>query len=220
MSYIDAFFDRDRDCIEVVERTKVKREYKTYPAKYTFYYTDPRGKFKSIYGDPLQRVQCNSTKAFRKERKLLSNKTLFESDINPIFQCLSENYIDGRTAKLNTCFFDIEVDFDSARGYADPSNPFAKITAITLGLDWIDKLVTLCLAPKTLNKTQAEEICSRFDDTILCSSEEEMLNHFIALIEDADILSGWNSEGYDIPYIVNRVTMLLGKERTREFCLW
>ena len=124
-----------------------------------------------------------STKAFRKERKLLSNKTLFESDINPTFQCLSENYIDGATAKLHTCFFDIEVDFDSARGYADPSNPFAKITAITLGLDWIDKLVTLCLAPKTLNKTQAEEICNKFEDTILCNSEEEMLDHFIALME-------------------------------------
>jgi len=220
MSYIDAFFDRDRDCIEVVERTKNKREYKTYPAKYTFYYTDPKGKFKSIYGDPLQRVQCNSTKAFRKERKLLSNKTLFESDINPIFQCLSENYIDGATAKLHTCFFDIEVDFDSERGFADPSNPFAKITAITLGLDWIDKLVTLCLAPKTLDKTQAEKICNKFEDTILCNSEEEMLEHFLALIEDADILSGWNSEGFDIPYIVNRVTMLLGKERTRGFCLW
>ena len=158
MSYIDAFLDRDKDCIQIVERTNSTREYKTLPAKYTFYYKDPKGKFKSIYGDPLQRVQCNNTKTFRKERKFLGNKVLFESDVNPIFQCLSENYIDGKTPTLHTCFFDIEVDFDSARGYADPSNPFAKITAITLGLDWIDKLITFVIAPKGVTKEQSIKI--------------------------------------------------------------
>jgi len=40
------------------------------------------------------------------------------------------------------------------------------------------------------------------------------------LIEDADVLSGWNSEGFDIPYTVNRVTKVLSKEDTRRFCLW
>ena len=220
MSYIDAFFDRDKDCIQIVERTNSTREYKTLPAKYTFYYKDPKGKFKSIYGDPLQRVQCNNTKTFRRERKFLGNKALFESDVNPIFQCLSENYIDGETPTLHTCFFDIEVDFDSARGYADPSNPFAKITAITLGLDWIDKLITFVIAPKGVTKEQSIKICDKFEDTIHCDSEEELLNNFLAMIQDADILSGWNSEGFDIPYTVNRVAMLLGKERTREFCLW
>ena len=50
--------------------------------------------------------------------------------------------------------------------------------------------------------------------------EDQMLDSFLQLIEDADVLSGWNSEGYDIPYTVNRVARLLGKERTRDFCLW
>ena len=45
-----------------------------------------------------------------------------------------------------------------------------------------------------------------------------MLDSFLQLIEDADVLSGWNSEGYDI-HTVNPVR-LLGKERTRDFCLW
>ena len=34
------------------------------------------------------------------------------------------------------------------------------------------------------------------------------------------LLSGWNSEGYDIPYTVNRVTRVLSKDDTRRFCLW
>jgi len=40
------------------------------------------------------------------------------------------------------------------------------------------------------------------------------------LIDDVDILSGWNSEGFDIPYIYNRIVQVLGKEETRKLCLW
>jgi DNA polymerase elongation subunit (family B) len=47
-----------------------------------------------------------------------------------------------------------------------------------------------------------------------------MLDTFLNLIEDADVLTGWNSEGYDIPYTVNRVTKALSKDDTRRFCLW
>jgi len=50
--------------------------------------------------------------------------------------------------------------------------------------------------------------------------EEDLLSTFLDLIEDADILSGWNSEGYDIPYCVNRITKVLSKDDTRRFCLW
>jgi DNA polymerase elongation subunit (family B) len=51
-------------------------------------------------------------------------------------------------------------------------------------------------------------------------TEEDLLNTFLDLIEDADALSGWNSEGFDIPYTVNRVTRVLSKDDTRRFCLW
>ena len=46
-----------------------------------------------------------------------------------------------------------------------------------------------------------------------------MFDVFFQLIEDADILTGWNSEGYDIPYMVNRVTRVMSKDDTRKFCL-
>jgi hypothetical protein len=31
------------------------------------------------------------------------------------------------------------------------------------------------------------------------------------------LLSGWNSEGFDMPYTVNRVTKVLSKDDTRDF---
>jgi DNA polymerase elongation subunit (family B) len=220
MPYVDGYFDRDADVIRVVERKDGKRHYQDYQAKYTFYYEDPKGKYKSIYGDPLIRVVCKNTKDFRKELAINKGKKMFESDVNPIFQCLSEHYLNQDAPKLNVAFFDIETDFDPERGFADPSDPFMPITAITVHLQWLDALVTFALPPKTLTMEQAQAEVTEFDNTFLYENEGDMLQAFLDIIEDADIISGWNSEGYDIPYTVNRVSRVLSKDDTRRFCLW
>ena len=117
-------------------------------------------------------------------------------------------------------FFDIEVAFDPERGFSPVSDPFNPITAISLYLTWLDQLVTLAVPPKHMSWATAEEIAGTFENCMLFEREEEMLKTFLDLIEDADALSGWNSEGYDIPYTVNRVTRVLNKDDTRRFCLW
>ncbi len=220
MSYVDALFDRDSDIIRVVERKEGKRHYTEYQAKYTFYYKDQRGKYRSIYDDPLSRIVCKNTKDFRKEVAINRDKQLFESDINPIFQCLSENYLNQDAPKLNIAFFDIETDFDPERGFADPADPFMPITSIAVYLQWLETMVCLAVPPKTLTMDQAKKELEGIDNVMLFEKESEMIDTFLTLIEDADILSGWNSEGYDIPYTVNRTSRVLSKDDTRRFCLW
>ena len=121
---------------------------------------------------------------------------------------------------MQTVFFDIETDFDSVRGYSTPDDPFTKITAITLYLDWLDQLITLSMPPKSMSMDEANRIAARFENTFIFDSERELLLTFLELIDDADVLSGWNSEGFDIPYTVNRVARVLSKDDTRRFCLW
>ena len=220
MSYVDAHFDRDSDIIRVVERKDGKRKFHEYPIKYTFYYEDQRGKYKSIYGDPLTRIVTKNTKEFRKELAINKGKKMFESDINPIFQCLSENYLNQDAPKLNIAFFDIETDFDPERGFADPADPFMPITSISVYLQWMETMICLAVPPKTLTMDQAKAELEGIDNVMLFEKEGEMIDTFLTLIEDADILSGWNSEGYDIPYTVNRTQRVLSKDDTRRFCLW
>ncbi len=221
MSYVDAFYDRDNDIINVVERdSKGNRHYKEYAARHIFYYQDPKGKFLSIKGEPLSRVTCKNIKELRKELAINSNRKLYESDINPIYRCLEDNYLNQDAPKLNVAFYDIEVDFDPERGYASPEDAFMPITAIAVHLQWLDTLVCLAIPPKTLSMEEARKQVEEFPNTILFETEAEMLDTFLNLIEDADVLSGWNSEGFDIPYTVNRVTKVLSKEDTRRFCLW
>ena len=221
MSYVDAFYDRENDIINVVERDeKGQRHFKEYPARHIFYYQDPKGKFQSIKGEPLTRVTCKNVKELRKELAIHSNKRLYESDINPIFRILEDHYLNIDAPKLNVAFFDIEVDFDPERGYASPEDAFMPITAIAVHLQWLDTLVCLAIPPKTLSMEEAKKQVEEFPNTMLFDNEADMLDTFLDLIQDADVLSGWNSEGFDIPYTVNRVTKVLSKEDTRRFCLW
>jgi DNA polymerase elongation subunit (family B) len=221
MSYVDAFYDRDNDIIRVVERdSNGKRHFKEYPARHLFYYYDPKGKFQSIKGEPLSRVSSKNVKEHRKELAIHSNKKLYESDINPIYRCLEDNYLNQDAPKLNVAFFDIEVDFDPERGYASPEDAFMPITAIAVYLQWMETMVCLAIPPKTISMEEAKRQVSEFPNTMLFDNEADMLDTFLDLIEDADVLSGWNSEGFDIPYTVNRVTKVLSKEDTRRFCLW
>jgi DNA polymerase elongation subunit (family B) len=221
MSYIDAYYKREEDRVYVVERdSKGQRKFVDYDARYLFYYPDPRGKHRSIYGETLQKVQCSNWKEFIKEQKIRSNKKLYEQDINPVFRCLEENYLGKDAPKLNVVFFDIEVDFDPKRGYSTTDDPFMPITAITCYLSWTDQLVTFAVPPKTLNMAGAKMATERFENVMLFERESDMLDAFLTLIDDADILSGWNSEGYDIPYTVGRIQKVLSSDDTRRLCFW
>jgi DNA polymerase elongation subunit (family B) len=220
LSYVDAFYDREHDRIHVVERVNGERVYKEYPAEYIFYYDSPKGKFTSIYGTPVARFSSRNSKEFRKEVAMEKGKQLYESDINPIFRCLEENYKNKDAPELHAAFFDIEVDFHKDKGFSPTTDPFNAITAISVYLQWMEQLVTLVIPPKHMSMETAREIAADFENCIVFEKEEDMLKTFLDLIEDADVLSGWNSEGYDIPYTVNRITRVLSKDDTRRFCLW
>ena len=220
MSYIDSLFDRAHDRIHVVERRNGTRVYREYPANFVFYYDDPRGKHRSIYDTPVSRFSTRNNKEFRKEVSMHSGKQLYESDINPIFRCLEDNYKGQDAPELHTAFFDIEVDFNKDRGFSPVDDPFNPITAISVYLNWLDQMVTMAVPPKHMSMETAQELVADFENTFLFEDERDMIKMFLDLIDDADVLSGWNSEGYDIPYTINRTIRVLSKDDTRKFCLW
>ena len=220
MPYVDAVLDSHADKIYVVERNpEGKRVYKEYSTNYVFYYADPKGKYRSIYGDSISRFSTRKKAEFEKEKRIHRGKQTFESDIPVIFRCLSDNYLKAEPPKLHTAFFDIEVDFDPEKGYSPTDDPFNAVTAISVYLDWLNQLVTLVVPPKHMTDETANDLVKDFENCLLFRSEIEMFETFFQLIEDADVITGWNSEGYDIPYCVNRVTRIMSKDDTRKFCL-
>ena len=180
MSYVDALLDRERDVVRVVERDDLgNRVFREFPAEYVFYYSDKKGRHRTIYDTPVSKFKTNSHKEFSKEVRFYSSDKVWESDIKPVFRCLEEHYLGQKSPKLHTAFFDIETDFHPEKGFASPEDPFNAITAISVYLDWLEQLITLVIAPKKLSKVSAQQICNSFENTILFDREEDMLSTFL-----------------------------------------
>ena len=220
MSYVDAF--HDRDTIRVVERDpEGNRKYQVYPAEYTFYVDDVNGAYKTVYGNSVSKYTCKSKKQFHGDIKQQIGE-VWESDVKQVNRCLETFYAPADTIspKLNVAFFDIEVNFDKEKGFAPPSDPFNYINAISVYLQWLDQMITLAIPPKSMALDVAEDIASKFENTFIFEDEGELLETFLELLADADIISGWNSSTFDIPYTVNRISRVLNKEDNRKWCLW
>lgn len=230
MSYVDAIHDPRKNIVQVVERNELgNRVYVDYPAEYTFYYSHAAGSQLSIFGDPVKRFVTNDGRKFTRELgkyKWERNKNgtpkykIFESDIRAEFRTLAAHYKNADAPKLHLGFFDIETGWCPDRGFAPANDPFNPVTAISVYMSNIERCIALVLKPKTYTYEQAKEIADSFEDTFLFDDEAELLKTFLTIIDDVDCLSGWNSTLFDIPYLVNRITRVLGSDYTRALCLW
>ena len=218
--YVDAIFDSKNSIIKVVERDNGKRVYKDYPGIFEFYLKDPKGQHRSIYGDAVTKIECGSIGEFKKMTRIHSHKEKFESDIKPVNKIIEAFYKHQNPADLHIAFFDIETDFDKEFGYSQPEEANNKILSISVHLQWLNQTVCLALPPPKMDMEDAKEIADKVGNTILYHEESDILDAFLTLIEDADVVSGWFSEGYDIPYTINRIIKVLGRHEAKRMCLW
>lgn len=208
MSFISATYNKYKNLVSVWERdTKGIRRLKQYKAPFYFYVPDKNGQFLSIQDIPLKKITFNSKEEF--DEACLSYNTKFESDISPLEKCLMDNYYGLSTPVLNVGFLDIEVDYDKNMGFSNPENPYAPINALTLYSTKDKKYYTLLVPPDTWDGSFPSDLLN--DNYIIVKNEKELLDKFIKLIEDIDVLSGWNSDFFDLPYIAKRLEMIFGE---------
>lgn len=219
MSYISAC-NKQGDVI-VWERTDKGRAAKHYPAPYYFYIKDENGNYTSIFGDKLSRIDFNSASDFyntkREYESESGHREMFESDIAPELKVISQHYYEAPTPKLHITFHDIEVDYDVKIGFSSVENPYAPISSIALYHQWTNEYIVFVVPPNKewydKGSTSLDPEIQKMATVIFCKDEEELLINYIAEIEDSDLLCGWNSEFYDMPYIGKRIELIpkLGK---------
>lgn len=205
----------------IVERVDGKRIYREFKPDHHFYVNDPRGTTKSIYGDPVKKI---SPRTYNEKQKLLKtlghNTKTWETDYDPVFRCLEQNYQNADIPRLNVAFFDIETSFDKNSGWSEATDANNFITSISIHLQWLDETICLSIPPPTLTWEEANVIAEEVGNVVLFNDETDMLLAFVDIIQDADIISGWNSEVYDIVYTINRIKKIIGKEVLPKLSLW
>lgn len=211
-NYISGWYNRKDDKVLVWERGADGRKLKRLPAPYYFYVPNDKGAYDSIYGYKLSKLEFDNSQEFEEACRQFQHK--HESDYSPLDKVMMDVYYGRDKPTLHVTFVDIEVDYKSEIGFSSPENPYAPINAITLYHKWKKKYVTYAVAPVGWTKHDWTEDLLAYKDKlnlILCATEAELLNYVLSEIEDADLLSGWNSEFFDLPYLMKRTEMVLGE---------
>jgi DNA polymerase elongation subunit (family B) len=140
-------------------------------------------------------------------------------DIEPCYQFINDKYpeaINYDVNKLTVLLYDIENKKDPDTGkFSPPHEANGAITAITV--KDVFRGTVYCLSTEKFYKEQMEITVSGKLHYKFCYSEKELLTYFVKLIDKLkpDILSGYNSEGYDDPYTINRCIKVIGKKKSR-----
>lgn len=225
MSFVGYYQDYKNNVLKVSERVNGKRILQEYPLIFEYYVQDKDGYYEGYDGKKLKKISLSNNYQMKqhKEQCQKNNIKTYEMSFNIPNKVLYQYYNKQSAPILHKSFADIEVD---RKGYEYLTvkqlveKACCPINAISIYNDWQETLYTLMLCPETLNFEDAQAICNKFDNTFLFKDESQLLNGIIAILDDCDCFSGWNSTRFDTPYIVRRIENVLGKEYVKKLCLW
>ena len=178
-----------------------------------------KSKYKTLSGDPVEPVNPGSIKETREFIKKYDGLDGFEifGQEKFIYQYISdmypEDHIEFDMSKIDVITIDIEVA--SEQGFPDIFSVAEEILLITIqNYNTKDIITWACRGP--FNNKQSNVKYRQFSD------EKTMLHDFIHwwMEHTPDVVTGWNCEGYDIPYIVRRMDRILGEKLMRRLSPW
>jgi DNA polymerase elongation subunit (family B) len=163
------------------------------------YKRDPNGKYRSLYGENLTKI-TNFVK---------NDPELFESDVAETTRILVDMYSnsDIPSKGIVTMTFDIEVEMIT--GIPDPTLGNNEVTSIAYHDSATNHYTILVLdKKKKLQKSTTEN-----NTVVPCYDEKTLLLKFLDAIQEIQphIMTGWNCDAFDIPYLYNRIKRVLGK---------
>jgi DNA polymerase elongation subunit (family B) len=176
-----------------------------------FYYEDNSGSDVSIFNTNLKKKQFGNVfdkVKFLKERGI---KRVFDN-YNPVQQSLIDmywNYNDTEDfAKYPLKIYFLDIEAVGQNGFSHPDDPDDAINIITIYDSLTNEYHVWGTKPYT---PKTEDVQYH-----LCKSEYILLEKVLDFLKSGqpDILTGWNSDRYDVPYIINRMEKVLGKDET------
>lgn len=173
--------------------------------------------YTTILGQPVERKEFDTipkAKQFLRNYSQVSNMPIYGLDkfeYTYIYDTF-KGPVQYDASLLVISFLDIEVDIIDKPKFPDIKEADREVTLITIS-NKNHKHVFGCRDYKT----------DRTDVTYhKCSDEVELLNKFINFWDtlQPDVVTGWNIELFDIPYLVNRIIRILGERAAARLSPW
>lgn len=164
--------------------------------------------WKDIYGNNVGLVQFENVFEMYQWKRENKDSAEIYNDVAPVYQFISQEYPQDLVPISfdefkNMKVFIIDIEVYSTEGFPFPAQADFPVTAITVMDMYKGRFVTLACGDY---ETKDPNV-----NYIKCKDEYEILEKFINLMEvqRPDIITGWNTEQFDIPYLINRSKKLL-----------
>ena len=171
--------------------------------------------WKTLFGENLEPMKfgdIRDAKEFFRKYDQVENFKIYGNDRFE-YSFIADEFIgqiDWDIQHINIAIIDIEVG--SENGFPDPYKATEPITAIA----W-----------KTLNGGTTVYGCGDYviqgeERYIKCDSEHDLCKKFLKDWQEncPDVVSGWNIDFFDIPYLVNRFRSVLGADEAKKLSPW
>ena len=199
---------------EVVNGERLTRRVKYKPTLYAP--VEKPTEWKTLDGDYVTPVNFDSMKEAREWVDNYKNQPemVFGSTMYP-YNFIAESYpntVEYDIDKILIVTIDIEVECEN--GFPSPEQAIEPLLSITVKNHQSKKFVVWGIG-KFNN--------SRDDVTYVeCESELHLIKEFLIFWEkhQPDVITGWNTEFFDIPYLCNRITNLCGEDEIKRLSPW
>ena len=197
--YQSIYYEREQNMIHLWDDTA---GYSKFPYQRYGYILDQNGDYKTL-DDKI------ASKIFNWHEQDEDNGLIYESDVNPEMRTLIDKYYETDDSSIDHRQFILDIEVDSTKGFPLPSVAENEITAISYYYAPMKFYCAFILDRE--GRIKGEKTKNRA--IIPCISERDLLLKFYDHYEKLSptIISGWNSDWFDIPYIYNRSVKVVGK---------
>lgn len=177
--------------------------YQTFNYKPYAYLASDNGKYTTIDGFKCDKVEHWSDTAAQMGM-------VYEHDVPPTTRFLIDKYWEtDEVSKDNKVLF-LDIEIEKGEKYSKPSEAYNVINAMTYRATGDEHYTCLIIADRSSKKEIDVQITDdKTEKAVLYSftSEEELLTFFIKDYVEIghNIITGWNVEFFDMPYLYNRL---------------
>ena len=180
--------------------------------------SNKKTKYKTLTGDYVESIQPGTVRDCREFIKKYTDVEGFKIFGNEkyIYQYIAEKYSEDEIkfdiSKIKLATIDIEVA--SENGFPDVESASEEVLLITIQDYSTKEIVTWGQGPFKL--TKGNVYYKQFNN------EYDLLNDFIHwwMNNTPEVVTGWNSKLYDIPYLVRRIDRVLGEKLMKRLSPW
>lgn len=217
--YTNVYLNKNKLLVRGVRNGRAFKEVVSYKPYLFMNSKTGNTKFRTVFGKPVDKMEFDSIYDAKDFIRQYENTAGFDISgfKNFLYTYIYDNFR-GEMKYDPSLVSVVSIDIETKVGKEDIATAIEttpnEITAITISRD--GKKTAFGLKPFETDRSDIKYYH--------CASEEDLLKAFVTVLNSVeyapDVLTGWNIEFFDIPYLVRRILKILGEEYVKMLSPW